>query len=102
MGKNSDMDELTNLLSLALVHKIGGIVNPDEIYSEKYRKESDAFLKKAVRVALRQNWNKEDKIRIKEILTSKLRKNLEKRDFLNDKKFEFMEDEMINVLGQLG
>ena len=98
MGKKSDIEELTNLLSLALVHKIGGMVNPDEIYSEKYRKESDAFLKKAVKVSIRQNWNKEDKKRIKEILGYKLRKNLEKRDFLDSKKFEFVEEEIDDVL----
>lgn len=98
MGKNSDISELTTLLSLALTHKIGSIVNPNEIYSEKYRKESDAFLKKAIKISLRHNWNKYDKIKIRKLLEKKLRENLEKRDFLDNKKFEFMKEEIDDVL----
>ena len=102
MGKKSDISELTTLLSLALTHKIGSLVNPNELYSEKYRKESDAFLKKAVKVSLRQNWNENDKIKIKEILEKKLKESLERRDFLDNKKFEFINEEVNSVLKLLG
>lgn len=101
MGKNSDINELVKLLSLALMHKIGGLVNPNEIYSEKYRKESDIFLRSAEKIYLRRNWNKDDKITIKEFLKKKLRDSLEKRDFLDNKKFSFMNKEIDNVLKTL-
>jgi|SRR3989344_800983 len=98
MGKKGDISELTTLLSLALTHRIGSIVNPNELYSEKYRKESDAFLKKAVKISLRQNWNRYDKIKIRGLLEKKLRESLEKRDFLDKKKFEFMKEEIDDAL----
>ena len=101
MGKRSDIKELVTLLSLALIHKIGSLVNPNEIYSEKYRKESDAFLKKAIKISIRQNWNKEDKINIRELLRRKLRSDLEIRDFLDNKKFDLMDKEMDNILESL-
>lgn len=101
MGKRSDIKELVTLLSLALTHRIGSLVNPNEIYSEKYQKESDAFLKKAIKISLRQNWNKDDKIKIREFLKKKLRDDLEKRDFLDDKKFDLIDKEINNVLESL-
>ena len=39
MGKKRDIDELTNILAAALRHKIGSMVNKDEIYAQKYDKE---------------------------------------------------------------
>ena len=101
MGKKSDIKEMATLLSFALTHRIGSLVNPDEIYSEKYKKESDAFLKKAVKISLRQNWNKDDKIKIKELLKKKLKDDLERRDFLDNKKFDLIDKEINNVLGSL-
>lgn len=102
MGKRSDIKELVTLISLTLTHRIGSIVNPDEIYSEKYKKESDAFLKKAIKISVRQNWNKEDKIKIKELLKKKLRSDLENRDFLNNKKFDLIDKEIDDVVKLLG
>ncbi len=98
MGKRGDINELVTLLSLALTHRIGGFVNPDDIYSEKYLKESDAFLKKATKISLRQNWSKYDKAKIREFLKKKLREGLERRDFLEDKKFKIMDKEINNIL----
>jgi len=101
MGKKDDVKELVALLSLALTHRIGSLVNPNELYSEKYRKESDVFLKQAKKVSLRHNWNEADKAKIKEFLKRKLMENLERRDFLDNKKFRFMEKEISNVLSLL-
>jgi hypothetical protein len=98
MGKRDDINELTALLSLTLTHRIGSLVNPDEIYSEKYRKESDVFLKRAIKISLRYNWNMDNKIKIREFLEKKLRESLEKRDFLDNKKFKLMEKEINSVL----
>ncbi len=102
MGKTGDIKELTTLLSLALTHKIGSQVNPNEIYTEKYKKESEEFVKEAEKISLRQNWNSYDKNNIKNILRKKLRSKLTTRDFLNNKKFDLMDTEIKNILKRLG
>ncbi len=94
MGKNDDIQELTNLMSKALRHKIGSIVNKDEFYSAKYARDSDIIMKEAEKVLLRQNWNNYDKAKIREQLRLKLRKELEDKDFLKEEKFEIMDSEI--------
>lgn len=98
MGKNRDIDELTNLMTKALRHKIGSIVNKDEFYAGKYAKDAENIMKEAEKVLLRQNWNSYDKLKIKEELRIKLRKELEQKDFLDNKKFEVMDNEIENAL----
>jgi|GEM_PF-3119655 len=102
MWKNRDMQELANLMSKALRHKIGSIVNKDEFYSGKYAKDAENILKEAEKVMLRHNWNKYDKAEIKEQLRAKLRKELEEKDFLDNKKFGIMEGEINKALNELG
>ena len=41
MGKNKDICELTNILAKALRHRIGAIVNSDELYAQKYARDAD-------------------------------------------------------------
>ena len=72
MGKKKDINKLVTFLSLGLVHRIGSIVNLNEIYSEKYKKASEVFLKNAVKISLRYNWNKIDKVEIRELLKKKV------------------------------
>jgi len=98
MGKNNDVQELTNLMVKALRHKIGSIVNKDEFYANKYAKDADTIMKEAEKVLLRQNWNTHDKATIKEQLKVKLKKELEKKDFLDDKKFDIMGEEIDKAL----
>jgi len=98
MGKNKDMDELTNLMTKALRHKIGSIVNKDEFYANKYAKDSEIIMKEAEKVLLRQNWNNYDEVKIKEQLKIKLQKELEKKDFLDNKKFDIMDEEIDKAL----
>ena len=98
MGKNKDIDELTNLMTKALRHKIGSIVNKDEFYAGKYAKDAESIMKEAEKVLLRQNWNNYDKIKIKEDLRAKLRKELEQKDFLDNKKFDIMDSEIEKAL----
>ncbi len=98
MGKKDDINELTNLMSRALRHKIGSIVNKDELYAGKYSKDSEVLMKEAENVLERRNWNREDKIRIKEELRKKLFKELEEKDFINNKKFDIMDEEMEKAL----
>jgi len=98
MGKNKDIDELTNLMSRALRHRIGSIVNKDEFYANKYAKDADNIMSEAEKVLLKQNWNNYDKDKIKQILRIKLNKELKQKDFLDDKKFEIMDEEINNSL----
>ena len=98
MGKNKDIDELTNLMTKALRHKIGSIVNKDEFYAAKYSKDAENIMKEAEKVLLRQNWNSYDKARIMRQLRAKLRKELEQKDFLDNKKFDIMDSEIEKAL----
>jgi len=98
MGKNKDIQELTNLMTKALRHKIGSIVNKDEFYANKYAKDAEVIMKEAEKVLLRQNWNSYDKVKIRSQLKAKLLKELEQKDFLDNKKFEIMDEEINNAL----
>ena len=98
MGKNKDIDYLTNLMAKALRHKIGAIVNSDEIYASKYAKDSENIMKEVKRVLLRHNWDNDDKIEIKGQLRIKLHKDLEEKDFLDDRKFGIMDAEIEKAL----
>src|SRR3989338_7214641 len=102
MGKNRTINELTNILAIALRHKIGSIVNPDEIYSQKYAKDAEVFMAEARKVSLRENWNQGDKLQVIKELEKKLRSELEKRDFLKEEKFEIMSREIKRALSDLG
>ncbi|PIN95022.1 hypothetical protein COU53_01305 [Candidatus Pacearchaeota archaeon CG10_big_fil_rev_8_21_14_0_10_30_48] len=101
MSKNQNIHKLTTVLAISLRHKIGSIVNKDEIYAQKYAKDYEIFLKEAVKVSLRENWNEKDKTKIKNELNSKLRDELKKKEFIDDKKFDIMEKEIDQILGVL-
>ncbi|MBI4438765.1 hypothetical protein HY640_02445 [Candidatus Woesearchaeota archaeon] len=102
MGKNKDIQELTNLMSRALRHRIGSIVNKEEFYAGKYARDAETILKEAENVMLRHNWNRNDKAAIRTQLNSKLRKELEEKDFLDPRKFDIMEAEISKALKELG
>jgi len=102
MGKNKDIQKLTNLMTKALRHKIGSIVNKDEFYANKYVKDAEVIMKEAEKVLLRQNWNDHDKGKIREQLRIKLRKELEQKDFLHNGKFEIMNEEIDKALKKFG
>ncbi len=102
MGKNKDIDHLTNLMAKALRHKIEAIVNSDEIYANKYAKDSENIMKEAKRVLFRHNWDNDDKIEIKGQLKTKLRKELEEKDFLDGRKFGIMDAEIEKALREFG
>jgi hypothetical protein len=101
MGKKKKIDQLTNLLSCDLRHRIGSIVNKEDIYAAKYAKDAEIIIKQAKKVLRTYNWNKEYKEIIRKILRKKLRSELEKKDFLDNKKFDIMDKEMEKVLKRL-
>ena len=102
MSKKQILDEFTNILAVALRHKIGNIVNPNEIYAEKYAKDSEILFKQAEKIKEQRNWNYRDKVEIKQKLIRKLRKELEEKDFLPDEKYKHMDPEIEKALKQLG
>lgn len=101
MGKRSDIEQLTNILSVALRHKIGSIVNKDEFYSVKYAKDADLLIHEALKLSARQNWNKENKKIIRSKLRKKLFLELQKKDFLDNAKFDIMDNEIDTALQRL-
>ena len=98
MGKTKDIDELTNLMTKALRHKIGSIVNKDEFYSNQYAKDAENIMMEAEKVLLRRNWNDEDITEIKETLKIKLNEELKQKDFLDNEKFDIMDEEIDKAL----
>ncbi len=102
MSKNKLIRELTNLLAIALRHKIGGIVNFNEIYAQKYSKDAEVLMKGAEKISFGKNWNAKDKARIKQELTKKLKSELESKDFLDNQKFDIMDNEIEKALKNLG
>ena len=102
MGKTGTLHELTNIMAKALRHKIGSIVNADEIYAQKYARDADILMKEARKAAMKENWNSYDKAAIREELKRKLHAELLKKDFLDTRKFEIMEEEMFKALAAMG
>ena len=102
MNKRKLIDTLSTLIAVALRHRIGSIVNKNEIYSQKYAKDADTLLNEAKKLSLELNWNSYDKQRIIEESRRKLRAELESKRFLNEKKFEIIDDELNNALRELG
>ena len=98
MSKKSDIEQLTNLMSKALRHRIGSIVNEDEIYAARYAKDAETIMKVAEKIVNNWNWNNYDKGQIKEKLRKKLEKELTEKDFLNSRKFEIMDEEINKAL----
>ena len=94
MSKTKIIHELTNVLAKALRHKIGSIVNQNEIYAQKYSKDADLLFKEAIKISLKKKWNNYDKNQIKEELKRKLKIELESKEFLNERKFEIMDEEI--------
>lgn len=102
MSKKDNINKLITFLVLAISHKIGGMVNPNEIYASKYRKEYDNYIKLANEISFEENFNSYDKKEIREKLRGKLKEELERKDFIDNKKFDIMEEETEKTLSSLG
>jgi hypothetical protein len=101
MSKTSSTSELINLLVKSLRHKIGGIVNSNEIYAQKYSKDAEVLFREAEKVCKKENWNNYDKERIKNELKENLLIELKKCDFLDDGKFDILDEEIMAALRSL-
>jgi NAD dependent epimerase/dehydratase family enzyme len=101
MGKRNIIDELTTRLAIALRHKIGSIVNENEIYAQKYSKDAEVLINQCKPLVLKKNWNLQDKQEIKRQLRLKLEKELKERDFIDNKKFEIMNQEIEKALEEI-
>ncbi|MGV8151948.1 MAG: hypothetical protein ACP5OG_02615 [Candidatus Nanoarchaeia archaeon] len=101
MSKKDIIDELTTILAISLRHKIGSIVNENELYAQRYSKDAEALLNAAKKSSQKSNWSNYDKQEISKITKEKLIKELEKRDFLNNKKFDLVDDEIYGALRAL-
>ena len=66
MGKKKEINELTNILSKALAHKIGSIVNANKPYAEKYEKDTISLTEIAREIVEARTWNVYDKLIIRE------------------------------------
>jgi len=102
MNKKDTINELTNILAAALRHRIGSIVNDKEAYAQKYARDAEVLLKEAEKISLMVHWNQYDKVSIKDILKKKLKEELEKKDFLSNRKFEIMDKEAEKAIVFLG
>lgn len=101
MSKKQSISELTNLLTKSLRHKIGAAVNENEFYASKYSKDYEIIFKQAEKVAVKNFWSSEDKKEIKEQLNKKLKKELTQKIFINNKKFNIMDEEINSALKKL-
>lgn len=101
MGKTQLIKQLTNLLSKALRHKIGSMVNSDEFYTAKYAKDYEVLFREALRIYLQYHWNKQDLSTIRLQVGRKLHKELKEKEFIADKKFEIMDEQLEEVIQRL-
>ncbi len=98
MSKKDNIRKLTKFLALSLAHKIGSMTNLRDPYAGKYEKEGDAYFVRANKVSFSENWNNYDKVEIKIELKKKLKAELERKDFLDNRKFDFMDEEINKAL----
>ncbi|MEK6855777.1 MAG: hypothetical protein AABX66_01315 [Nanoarchaeota archaeon] len=102
MSKADSLKTLVILLAKGLCHKIGSIVNSNAVYSQKYLKEADNFFNLARDISNEEHWNLSDREKIKEELIRAVRIELERRDFLDEKKFDYILKEVEWILKELG
>jgi len=101
MGKIKNLQSLTNLLTLALRHRIGIKADKNQPYANKYQREADNFFESSRKAFAKENWNRDDLAKMKKILKDKLIVELEKKDFISDMKFDIMDEEIDKILGEL-
>ncbi len=101
MSKKQEIEKLIKFSVLYLRHKIGSIVNKEEIYSSKYAKEAESFLEQTKKVARTLSLNVHEKEKFKEQLKKDLKLDLENKSFLNSEKFNYIEKEVNSLIKEL-
>lgn len=101
MSKKDILEQFTTILAISLRHRIGSMVNNNEIYAQRYAKDAEALFKEAEKAKNKANWNNSDKIEIKQTTKKKLKQELEKRDFIDNRKFELIDSEVDKALKDL-
>ena len=101
MSKSKIIEELTNLLVVALRHKIGSIVNENEIYAQKYAKDVEVLFEQAKKSIAGKDFNIYERKEILNKLKIKLTKELESGAFLNKRKFDILDKEINDILKEV-
>ena len=101
MGKMDSIMELARLMAHSLSHRIGSIVNRNNPYAQKYFKEAVNFFNLAKKASTEENWNNFNKSEIKTMLKKELIAELTKKRFLDNKKFDLIDEEIDKVLKEL-
>lgn len=101
MGKRDNIRELAVFIMQAIAHRIGHIIDPNAIHAEKYRKEVINLMDRAKKVKIREHWNYSDLAAIKIEVKNKLVKELTRREYIDNKKFDIMDEEIEKALKEL-
>ncbi len=101
MGKKAVIEEFTNLLAVALRHRIGSIVNNNEIYAQKYARDAEILINEAKKIVIGISFNIYEKKEIREKLEKKLKNELESKTFIDSKKFEIIGGEIEKALREI-
>ena len=101
MSKRKAIEEIANIVGIALRHKIGAAINPDAPYAKKYMSEAERAISEAKEKVLHINFNTEDKRELEDKIKKKLQKELEQRPFIGAEKFSLIDAEIAFVLKQL-
>ena len=85
-----------------MTHRIGSIVNDNEIYAQKYAKDAEIFFQEAKKSIGDISFNYYERKEIINKIKEELRKELASKEFLREKKFKIMDEEVDKVLKELG
>jgi hypothetical protein len=96
------IDEFVSFIVLGLRHRIGSIVNDNELYAKKYAKDAEEFFKAARKTIIGITFNVYETAEIKKSIKSKLSADLTSKPFLRERKFEIMDAEIEKVLLDFG
>ena len=102
MSKSGYIEEIATILATSLSHKIGAILGKDKLYRRKYYIEFIQRKEFAKEKIVSCNLNPQDKQIIKEKIAYRLRKQLEKKEFIGDEKFNLIDSEINELLNELG
>ncbi|MEK6890315.1 MAG: hypothetical protein AABX35_03950 [Nanoarchaeota archaeon] len=101
MGKKKEIDMLTTFIADALRHRIGALLGLDKKYFRKYIFEYQERMNLAKKVIQKNHFNSYDETIIKEKVIHKLNNELASREYIDNKKFDIMDEEIEKALKEL-